>query len=84
MEDTVHSRQGGVKELPVSSETKLTTLNSGENVSGKAVRQRAPPGRAWRRWRLVKVGWWVVARTSRKPLRGASKSTDLSSAEREV
>ena len=68
MEDTVHRRERSIGELPYSTETKLMTLNSGEDVSGKTVRQRTPPGRAWR-WRWFdEVRWRVVARTSRTPL----------------
>ena len=82
MEDTVHRWKEGVGELPYSTETKLTTLSSGEDVSGKAIRQWAPPGSAWSRKWLDEVGWGVIARTSRKPLSGTREGADLSSAER--
>ena len=77
MEDTVRSGQGGTKELPSSTETKLTTLNSGEDVSGKTVRQRAPPGRAWRwRW-LDEVRRGVVGQHASSCDRAAARMSRL-------
>ena len=84
MEDTVRRRVGSSGELPLPTETIQTTLRGGKYVSGEAVRQRTPPGRAWRsRW-FDEVGRGVVARTSRKPLRGTRKGAYFSSSERKV
>ena len=82
MEDAVHRRERSRGEVPLPTETIQTTLRGGEYVSGEAIRQRTPPGRAWRwRW-FVEVGRRVIARTSRKPLSGTREGADLSSAER--
>ena len=84
MEDTVRRRVGSSGELPLPTETIQTTLRGGKYVSGEAVRQRAPPGRAWK-WRWFdKVGRRVSARTSKKPLRSTRKGADFSSSERKV
>ena len=84
MEDAVHWREGSRGELPLPTETIQTSLRGGKYVSGEAIRQRTPPGRAWR-WRWFgEVGRGVVARASRKPLRSTRKGADFSSSERKV
>ena len=84
MEDTVRRWERSIGELPYSTESVHTTLNSGEDDGGESVRQRTPPRRARRRGRQVGVERRVVARTSRKPLGRASWGTHFRSAEREV
>ena len=84
MKNAVHRRKGSRGELPLPTETIQTTLRGGEYVSGEAVRQRTPPGRAWK-WRWFdEARRGVVARTGRKPLRGTRKGAYFSSSERKV